>query len=90
MKWIWLIFFVIFLGLALFHCFQTKILVPHHQNKGQVAKISGISTGHKEFVDDFNLFVDELNASNKKMNILAAVGYFAAALTALVSFFSVI
>ena len=89
-KWIWLGFAVLFFALATGHLNLSRKAIGHlQQKKGTIAGISGMSTGVGEFVADFNTFVDEFNAGNRRANLLAGCGYSLAALTALFSYFIV-
>ena len=69
-------------------CYFAQITknIPSFENKGQVSKINGLSIGNKEFVNDFNNYIDNLNKSNKFQNLMNAIGYSVAFLTALFSF----
>jgi len=53
--------------------------------QGKIAKINGISLGTAEFSKDLKIFVDNLNKSQKFMNLIAIVGYSASFLTTLIS-----
>ena len=90
---IWFIFFLLFTGLGIFHSAESRKSLPSIQLKfeGPVAgKIDGVSTGIgaiKKFANDLKKYIQELNKSTQKQNLITALGYFAAALTALFSMF---
>lgn len=88
---IWLIFTVMFFCLGIVHVFFAQRDIPPFKIKaqGSVGKINGIPvhTGFKNFVKDFNSYLDDQNRSARSQNRVAVVGYFAASLTA---FFSMV
>ena len=88
---IWAIFTLLFLCFGIIHIFAAYRSIPPFQIKaeGSVGKINGIPvhTGFKNFVTDFNSYLDDQNRSSRFQNWLAAIGYFAASLTALFSMF---
>lgn len=86
MLYIWLIFTLIFLALAVYHLVQAFSRVPHIESKGKVKAINGIPVGLGEFVQDFNGYIDGLNRRSLVVNLVTAAGYTAAALTAAFSF----
>lgn len=86
MIYIWLVFAVIFSGLAIYHFWQSAAKIKHVESKGQIKTFNGIPLGIGEFVQDFNAYVDELNQRHRVSNLLAGSGYSAAALTAVFSF----
>ena len=92
---LWILFALLFLGLAMFHFFQSQKKVPHFQqskrpgaNRGSV-KILGMDIDQltTNLVNGFNTYIDELNRSNKATNIIQGVGYMLASLTALFSMY---
>lgn len=84
---IWLAFTVVFLALGVRHWRESRAAVPELGNTIRAARVIGMSTvtGTKEFVDQVNEFVKEFNARSSGANRLAALGYLAAAGTALLS-----
>ena len=90
---IWSLFFLLFAGLGIFHSIESHKSLPSVELKfeGPVAgKISGVSTGIgaiKKFANDLKKYIQELNKSTQKQNLITALGYSAAALTALFSMF---
>jgi len=85
---IWLIFVIIFLALGIFHLIQSKKEIEHFEIRGfYIDHIDGFptSTGFENFVEDFNIYIDDLNIKNKNQNRISSLGYFAACLTALFS-----
>ena len=89
---------VLFLLLGWYHWVKSGETIPKFQvetlvnkNQGSV-KIFGtdIDKPLKDFANDFNNYLENQNKLNRKMNQLAACGYFFAALTALVSMVVVI
>lgn len=83
---IWALFAFLFFCLGLFHIYAAgRNIAPFEiKAKGSVGKVSGIPvhTGFKNFVNDFNSYIAVQNKSSRNQNILAAIGYFAASLTA--------
>ena len=84
---IWIIFSIIFIGLALFHFFQSRKKIKPIESKAKVKSINGLNLGIAEFIDDFNFYIGEINKQNKKMNIATSIGYFAAFLTSVYSYY---
>jgi hypothetical protein len=84
---IWLAFTVVFLALGVRHWRESRTAISELKNTIRVASVIGIptATGTKEFVDQVNEFVKEFNARSSGANRLAALGYLAAAGTALLS-----
>lgn len=93
----WLIFVVLFGVLAYFHFRASRNRITQFNVSERAynkepgikteAKISGtdIDEPLKNFVTDFNLYIENYNKTSYQQNILAAVGYLAAAFTALIS-----
>jgi hypothetical protein len=88
---IWAIFAILFFLFGLFHIRAAgRNIAPFEiKAKGSVGKINGIPvhTGFKNFVNDFNSYIRTQNKSTRNENIMAAIGYFAASLTAVFSMF---
>ena len=88
---IWAIFTLLFLCLGIINIFAAYRNIPPFQIKwgGSVGAVSGVTvhTGFKNFVKDFNSYLDKQNRSIRFQNWLAAIGYFAASLTAFFSMF---
>jgi hypothetical protein len=89
---IWVLFVVIFGVLAFRHSAMSRQEVQpvrlNPDGEPRVGVILGIPTSQKdidEFVRRFNAYIDEYNRNSKRQNLLAAVGYAAAALTAVIS-----
>ena len=64
-----------------------KVNIPSGPMAG---KINGLSTGaseFKEFLMDFNEYLDVYNESTIKQNYVASMGYFLAASTAFISMY---
>lgn len=92
---LWLIFTLLFLGLAIFHFLQARKKISQFQQ----SKRPGAGIGSVKFLgmdldqlttdlaDGFNTHIDELNQSNMLINIIQGVGYSLAALTALFSMY---
>jgi hypothetical protein len=80
-----------FFCFGIIHIFAAYQGIPPFKIKseGSVGKINGtpVHTGFKNFVKDFNSYLDDQNRSVRFQNWLAAIGYFLAALTALFSMF---
>jgi len=58
------------------------------EGEGRVGKIMGVPTSQKDvgsFVRHFNDYIAAYNEASKKQNLYSALGYFAAALTAMFS-----
>lgn len=86
MNYIWIIFFILFISLSGLHFYQSSKSINHIENEGKIAKIMGIKIGVKEFVENFNEYIDKLNKENMIINIYAGIGYLLAAFAALWSF----
>lgn len=93
--WIWIIFILIFIMLSLFHFIKagkkvSKFEVGKRPMNGNVTiKIAGSELDQplRDFITDFNSYIDSYNNSTSLQNIIAAFGYMAAALIALLSLF---
>jgi hypothetical protein len=91
---IWLVFTLLFSGLALchWHLSRSKIsdfqvrLRPMSQNTRIVAMGSDLDQPIKDFAADFNAYLNKQNSSSRFQNLLAMSGYVLAAITALISF----
>jgi len=95
---IWFVFIILFFMLGRAHWIQSKHSVPPFrvttlvdESRGGI-KVFGtpIDKPLEDFAADFNKYLDEQNQSNRRVNRLAACGYFLAALTAFVAMVVVI
>ena len=92
--WIWIIFTLIFVMLSIFHFNKSGKKVSYFQvterpmDKNVTIKIAGSELDEplKNFVADFNSYIDSYNKSTSLQNRFAAFGYIVAALIALLSF----
>ena len=89
---IWLIFTILFSYLSYYHYEQSKVKYPAFKVtslRGADITFGGVSITKplKDFSKDFNEYLHKQNISNEKQNKISAVGYLAAALTALLSLF---
>lgn len=92
---IWLLFALVFLGLAYYHLQASKQNIPTFELKPR--PYAGSATMHfggvdidqpiKDFVVEFNSYVRSQNASASSSNRVSCAGYVGAALTAIASFF---
>ncbi len=88
---IWLIFVIIFASFGIYHFIESTKDIPSIKlelKKPVIGSVVGVSTGIgavKKFAKEMSEYVDNYNKSSKRQNRIAALGYFAAALTALVS-----
>lgn len=83
---LWIIFSIIFLALAIFHFYQSTRNIPKLKNKGGIKAFNGIKLGMTEFVEDFGLYVDNNNKTNRITNIIAGTGYLVALCTSIYSY----
>lgn len=91
--WVWIIFVFIFFGLSCFHFIQSgkkmnKFQAPERplSDMGHITILgSDIDKPLGNFIEGFNSYVDKYNKTSSSQNILAALGYLAAALTAFFS-----
>lgn len=84
---IWIIFGIMFILLSSFHFFQATQIIKKPNNKAGIDSIEGIKLGISEFIHDFGFYVDDLNKQNKIINILTAIGYLFASVTAFYSYY---
>ena len=87
---IWLVFAIMFLGLAFGHYKKSKKIMPNFDKEltGKARKINSIDTGlddMKDFISYFREYIDKFNLESKKLNRLAMWGYIAAGFTAIAS-----
>ena len=95
---VWIIFFILFLFLSIWHLCQCLRNMPHinvpprpmdrpgSKIKGAVIiKGSGIDQRLEGFVSEFNRYVDAQNASSRNTHHLSAFGYGLAAATSFIS-----
>lgn len=85
-QFLWIVFCFVFFGLAIFHFKQTTKSINPITNKAQIKRINGINLGINEFIIDFNAYIADVNKNNKRINIVAGIGYVAALLTSIYSF----
>lgn len=85
-KNVWLIFFIIFIFFGIYHFCRSKKNISKIVSKAQVKGINGLNLGIKDFIDDFNNYVDELNRDNYKINLWTSIAYITNALIALFSY----
>lgn len=76
-----------FLVLAAVHFinYRQQHLTHIQRPSGIVGKINGVSTGVVEFADKVNGFVDDLNNTHKKANLVTTIGYALSFLATLIS-----
>ncbi len=92
---IWLIFTIIFFSLGCFHLMESRNKISLFQVSGRsvseyiTIEIAGgdIDEPLRDFVRDFNSYLDRYNESSRRQNIMAALGYFLASAVALFSMF---
>lgn len=71
---------------------MSKKNLPHFrtlQLRGGDIRINGVSIQQplQDFRDQTNQFVDDVNTTNKQLNLAQAVGYFVGFVVALISFY---
>jgi len=84
-QYFWAIFSIIFFILFIFHCYLSTRRIENIKNKAKVKSIMGQNLGISEFIDVFNKYIYDLNKNSKLVNIITALGYLFASLTALYS-----
>ena len=92
---IWIFFTLIFIMLSIIHFIKSGKKVSKFQAKGRpmdgnvIIKVAGSELDEplRNFVADFNSYIDSYNNSTSIQNRMAAFGYIAAALVALLSLF---
>ena len=87
---LWIIFAALFLALAIFHGHAALQTIPQFEAEPSpgVGAIEGVpiaKSGFKKFITEFNLFIDQQNASTRLLNIVAVFGYLAACVIAILS-----
>ena len=90
---IWFIFTILFFTLGFYHWNISKLTISHFKISERLyeeiitTKVSGtdIDQPIRDFVVDFNSYIDERNETSRKQNRIAALGYLGAALTAIFS-----
>jgi len=92
LSYIWILFVIIFLFLAIFSFIRAsqkidKFNMSQRPSKNVTVKIAGseLDAPLKNFVVDFNKYIDSYNKSNLCQNRIAGFGYIAAALISLIS-----
>jgi hypothetical protein len=90
---IWLIFTILFAVLAglSFNQAGKKIIffnIADRPMKNAIVQVKGVDIDQplKNFVEDFNKYIEAYNGSSKAQNRIAGFGYIAAALVSAVSF----
>lgn len=86
-KCIWLAFTAIFLVFAVYHLYRATKSLPKSPNTAEAKSISGVNLGIHEFIEGFNLYIDEVNKDARMANVITGLAHFAAATTALLSYF---
>jgi hypothetical protein len=92
-SFIWFVFAILFVVLGMWHWFQSQKSTPslkvtefNRPEDGNFVSVTikgiGIEEPLKDFVNDFNRYLDEQNKASHKVNLIAAWGYFVAAATA--------
>lgn len=84
---LWIIFCIIFLGLSLFHFYLSRKKIKTFESKAKIKSFNGMNLGIAEFIEDFNNYVEKQNEQNKRINIATSVGYLAAFLTSVYSYY---
>lgn len=85
---IWLIFSFIFLILSTFHFYisfkniKTPENIPAH-----LKSVNGVSIGIAEFISYFREYINDVNKSNKLINIIQGFGYLVAFATSVYSYY---
>jgi hypothetical protein len=90
---IWIYFTLIFTTLSIFHFIKSGKKISKFEFKGRPMSRSGSITALgadldeplKKFIEEFNSYIDNYNNSTSLQNKIAAFGYIAAAIIALVS-----
>jgi hypothetical protein len=90
---IWLFLSAIFFYFAFVHWRESRISIRpfrHREHAGQAGKAAGAERLLRDFVEDFNRYLEVVNTQNKSRNLAAAGGYFVAGLVSLISMFFVL
>ena len=99
---IWLIFAALFLSLGIFHWITSRNIIPHapvperpfYKNGPIQVNVTIAGSDElqplKDFVNEFNSYIDHYNQSQHRQNILQAFGYLLASAVSLFSFFLVL
>ncbi len=96
---IWLIFGILFILLSFFHFYQSSQKISEFkvtsrsdnlpegiQIKVGIANMD-IDKPLNDFAKDFNEYLNDYNNSNRTINLISALGYFIASLTAFYSMY---
>ncbi len=86
-QYLWLIFSLVFLALAIFHLLQSTRNIPKPENKAHAKSIAGVNLGIHEFINNFRNYIDNTNKQNRMMNLVNAFNYLLAFLTSLYSYY---
>jgi len=86
-QYLWVIFSLIFLFLFTYHLYQSRQYIKKIENKAMAKTINGLNLGVGDFINDFNIYIENLNRQNKKINIATSLGYLVAFLTSIYSFY---
>ena len=81
---IWLSIAAVFLTLGTYHWKIRGNLLTEVDLHG-VGKIEGVSTGLSQTENELNAMIRSYNESTRQQNLIAAVGYWIASLTAIIS-----
>lgn len=94
---IWIIFGFLFLGLSIFHFYQSSQKIktidvterPENKNFTATFKFKGMDIDQpvKDLGVNLNQYIENINNSNTWMNVIAGVGYLLASSTAFFSFY---
>ena len=89
---VWIVFSILFLSLAICHLFAAQQEMPHFEAKptrgvAQIGRLPVAKSGFKKFIPEMNSFIDEQNESTSNQNYLSAFGYGLAFITAILSAF---
>ncbi len=87
---IWVIFALLFFGLAYFHYHASKQVMPHFVAKptSGVGAINGTplaKSGFRRFITELNSYIDKQNEYSRNQNIMALIGYLFACFIAILS-----
>jgi len=86
-RYIWIIFTVIFFLFSLYHFYRATKSFNRAPNVSSVKTINGLPLGIHEFIESFNSYIDTLNKDNRIINIVTGLAYLSASATSLFSSF---
>lgn len=86
---IWLVLAILFISLGFFHLNASRKSISLFQLDEKYAGVDVTSAGIsiKDFVCEFNSYLDYYNESTRRQNRIAAFGYFLASVTVFVSMY---